>query len=154
MWKDLWVHLEEPEAVLTVFHISAHKVLTSPHPPLPGNQEVDDLTGVCTLATDSLIVTEDRVHRKSSLRSVQVGWRIVKNAGLYLKYSNLVNAVMTCPVCSKQHPRQLPKESGAIHQNSQLVRDWQIDYIDHFPLSEGSKYALSCVDTACGCGLT
>lgn len=30
VWKDIWVYLQEPEAVLTVFHSPAHKALTSP----------------------------------------------------------------------------------------------------------------------------
>ena len=38
MWKDIWVHLQEPSAVLTVFHIPAHEALTA-----PGNQEADVL---------------------------------------------------------------------------------------------------------------
>ena len=41
MWKDIWVHLQEPEAVLTVFHLLAYKVLTP-----PGNQEADALAWV------------------------------------------------------------------------------------------------------------
>lgn len=28
MWKDDWVYLQKPEAVLTVFPIPAHEVLT------------------------------------------------------------------------------------------------------------------------------
>lgn len=38
MWKDVWVHLQKPEAVLTVFHILAHKMLTP-----SDNQEADVL---------------------------------------------------------------------------------------------------------------
>lgn len=38
MWKDIWVHLPEPEAILIVFHILARKVLTS-----PGDQEAGAL---------------------------------------------------------------------------------------------------------------
>ena len=41
MWKDIWVCLQEPEAVLTLFQLPAHKVLT----PL-GNQEVSALAQV------------------------------------------------------------------------------------------------------------
>lgn len=44
MWKDVWVHLQKPEAVLTVFHIPAHKVLTP-----SDNQEPDVLAGVRAL---------------------------------------------------------------------------------------------------------
>lgn len=38
MWKDIWVHRQEPEAVLMVFHFSAYKALTP-----PGDQEADAL---------------------------------------------------------------------------------------------------------------
>lgn len=40
-WKDIWAHLQEPEVVLTVFHIPAHKALTP-----PGNQEADALAQI------------------------------------------------------------------------------------------------------------
>lgn len=30
VWRDIWVPLQEHEAVLTVFHIPAHKALTHP----------------------------------------------------------------------------------------------------------------------------
>lgn len=36
IWKDIWVHLQEPQAVLIIFHVPAHKALTP-----PGNQEAD-----------------------------------------------------------------------------------------------------------------
>ena len=67
-----------------------------------------------------------------------------------LKYTELVNAVTECPVYSIQCPRQLPNESGTTHQSSQPVRNWKIDYIGPLPLSEGSKYALACMDTISG----
>lgn len=41
MWKDIWVDLQEPEAILTVSQVLAHKVL----PPL-GTQEADALAQV------------------------------------------------------------------------------------------------------------
>ena len=53
-------------------------------------------------------------------------------------------------MCSKQDPRQLLKETGAIHWSSQLERDWQTDYFDPLPLGESSKYAWICVDTVSG----
>ena len=34
VWKDIWVHLKENEAVLTAFHILAHEALTH-----SGNQD-------------------------------------------------------------------------------------------------------------------
>lgn len=39
---------------------------------------------------------------------------------------------------------------GAIHQTSQQLSDWQICCIGPFLLSEGSKYALVCMDTVSG----
>lgn len=36
MWKDIWVYLQDPEVVVTVFHILAHKALTA-----LGNQAAD-----------------------------------------------------------------------------------------------------------------
>ena len=38
IWKDICVHLQEPDAVFTLFHVSAHKALI-----LPGNQETATL---------------------------------------------------------------------------------------------------------------
>ena len=38
MCEDICVHLQEPDVVLTVFHILAHNVLTS-----PSDQEADAL---------------------------------------------------------------------------------------------------------------
>lgn len=38
VWRDVWVHRQEPEVVLTVFHILAHKALTP-----SANQEADTL---------------------------------------------------------------------------------------------------------------
>lgn len=76
--------------------------------------------------------------------------RIGNDARLPLKYSGLVKEVIACPVFSQQGPNWLPKESGAIHQSSQHMRDWQIDYSGPLPLSEGSKYAFVSVDTASG----
>ena len=64
------------------------------------------------------------------------------------KYTDLVNVVTSCPVCSKQHLEQLLKESEANNQSYQLVRIWQIDYIGLLPLNEGSKFAVVCMD--CG----
>lgn len=69
------------------------------------------------------------------------------DAKLPLKYSDLVNAATACPVSSKQCPKQLLKESWAIHLGSQLVGDWQIAYVGHLFVSESSKYALVCVDS-------
>lgn len=71
----------------------------------------------------------DWVHRKNGHHCAQMGWCIANDAGVPLKYSDLVNVVTACSLCSKQYPRQLPKESGAIHYSFQLVRDWQVDYM-------------------------
>lgn len=46
---------------------------------------------------------------------------------------------MTGLVCSKQHPRQPPKESGTIHWSFQPVRDHQIEYIGLLSPSERSQ---------------
>ena len=40
MCEDICVHLQEPEMVLTIIHILAHKALTS-----PSKQEADALPG-------------------------------------------------------------------------------------------------------------
>lgn len=44
MWKNIWVHLQEPKVALTVFHAPAHKALIS-----LGNQEADVLAQVQAL---------------------------------------------------------------------------------------------------------
>ena len=90
------------------------------------------------------------MYKKGSHHSAWVGQHVAKDAKLPLKYSDLVNAVTACPVCSTQCPRQLSKGSGAIHWSSQVVRDWQFDNIHSLLLSKGSKNALVSVDTASG----
>lgn len=74
-WKDILVYLKEPEAVLTVFHVLAPKVLTA-----PGDQEADALACVCILATDLTVDTGDLIHRKNSHSRAQVGWHIANIA--------------------------------------------------------------------------
>ena len=92
MWKDIWVHLQGPETFVTAFYIPVHKalnllVIRKLMPLLYTSPHTDPLVGA-TL------------------------WHIARNAKFPLKYSDLVNAVTTCPVCSKQSSRQLPKTSG------------------------------------------
>ena len=41
IWKDIWVRLQESEAILTTFHASARKALKP-----PGKQEADALAQV------------------------------------------------------------------------------------------------------------
>ena len=101
-WKDIWVHLQEPESILTVFHVPAYNALTP-----PGNQEADTLARVEALATDPSVDTEDWGHRKSGHHSARVGSYIAKDAGLSLTYSDLVNAATASPGCSKRCPKQL-----------------------------------------------
>ena len=55
------VHLQEPEAVLTVFHVQGHKA-----PTIPGNQEDDALAQVQALANDASVDTADWLHRKGA----------------------------------------------------------------------------------------
>lgn len=76
------------------------------------------------------------MSRKSGHCSAQVGWLIARDAILLLKYSDLVNVITICHMCAKQHSRQLLRESGVIHQSSQPVKDWHIDYILPLPLTE------------------
>lgn len=69
---------------------------------------------------------------------------------MLLKHNDWVDIVTTHPVCSTQHPEQLPKKSGATYQSCQHVIDRQVDYIGSVPLSVRSKYALGYVETASG----
>ena len=79
-----------------------------------------------------------------------MGWHITKDAGLPLKYSDLVNVVITFLCVLNNTQGDCQRSMGAIHWSSQLVSDWQVDYIGPLPLSKGSKYALVCVDTESG----
>ena len=88
---DIWVCLQEPEAILPVFHVLARKALTP-----PGNQEADALAWVQSLATDPSADTADWMHGKSGHHRAWVGWHIAKDVGLPLKYSDLVNAITAC----------------------------------------------------------
>lgn len=83
------------ESILTVSHILAHKPLTP-----CVNQEADALAQVQTLAIDTLVDIADWLHRKSGHHSTQVEWHVAKDAGLPLKYSDLVNSITACHVCS------------------------------------------------------
>lgn len=38
MWEDIWVYLQEPDVVFTLFHVPAHKALT-----FSGNLKTDIL---------------------------------------------------------------------------------------------------------------
>lgn len=117
--------LQESKAFLTVFHILA-KILTH-----LGNQEADAVAPVQALATDPSVDTADWMHRKNGHCSTWMEWYITKDSRLPWEYNKLVNAVIACHLCSKQHPRQLLKESGVIHWSSQLMRDW-LHYIGLF----------------------
>lgn len=59
MWKNIWDHLQEPKADLTVFHVPAYRVSTP-----PDNKEADDLAKINTLATDLSVVIAEWVHRR------------------------------------------------------------------------------------------
>lgn len=96
----------------------------------PCNQKADALAWLSALETKPLVDTAKWVHRESGLHNAVVGWHIAKDVGLPLKYSDLVNVVIACHVCFKQHPRQLPKDPEAKYQSSQQVRGWQIDDMD------------------------
>lgn len=74
MWKDISVHLQEPETVLAVFSIPAHKALAH-----PDYKEADVLAQVQSLATDPSLNTTDWVHRKSIHCSAWVGWYAAKD---------------------------------------------------------------------------
>ena len=82
----------------------------------------------------------NRLDTQTSHQNTHEEWLIDKDVELSSKYSDLVKAITVCLVCSKQYPR--PKEHDASHQSSQLVRDWQINYIGSFPLSEGFQICL------------
>lgn len=118
MNKPLWGQerrlscLQEPEVVLTIFHVLAHKALT-----LPDNQETDAQAPVWTFATHLSVEIPDWEHGKSSHHSTQVAWHTAKNARMPLKYSDLTNLVTSCPVCFKQLPRTLPKTPGALRRH-------------------------------------
>lgn len=78
-------------------------------------------------------------REKSGHHNDQIKRHIAKDAGLLLKYSDLVNAGKACSVCPEKSPWQMPKESGAVHWSFQPGNDWQIDYGGPFPLNEGSN---------------
>ena len=72
---------------LTVLHVPAHKALIT-----PDNQEAEAL--VIHPAIDRV----DWVHRKSGHYSAPVRWHIARDAGLPLKYTDLINVVTSCCV--------------------------------------------------------
>lgn len=71
--RDIWAHLQEPEADLAVFHVPAHKAST----PL-GNQEADVLAKIYTLATDPSVDMQIGY-------TGQVGTVVPKMDGTYLR---------------------------------------------------------------------
>lgn len=151
MSKPLWgqdicgetcVSIAHPGAVLTVLHVPAHEALTS-----PGSQEGEALAVVPAPDIDPSVDTADGVLRRRD-HMAPGGMVYCQGCRIALKYSDLLQAVTACPVCSEQLPVQLPKKSGAIHRSSPQVRVWQTDDPGHLPLSDGSKYVLARVDTA------
>lgn len=96
------------EAALTGFHAAAHKARIT-----PGNGGADALPQTQALASHPSVGAADWVHRRNGHPSAQVGWRIANDAKLPFEYSDFSNEGTDCPVGSKQHPRQLLKESGA-----------------------------------------
>lgn len=123
MWKTICILLQEAEAVLTVFLIPAHMTLTSPN-----DRKLLFCSGL------SLSRWHFSRHRRLGAQrewppQCPGGWHIAKDDRSLLKYSDLINEVTAGPMCSQWCPRQVPKKSGAIHQSSQLMRNWWIDYI-------------------------
>ena len=109
------------------FHILAYKVLIR-----TGNQDADALAWVQTLETDPLV---DQTHTERNCHSSWVGWHIAKDAGLPSKYSDLVTAVTSCPLCSTQHLMQLLKESET-RLTRVSIGEGLTNWI-YFPISEG-----------------
>ena len=72
--RTLWVHLQEPEVVLTLFHIQTPKA-----PMLHSCQEADALAGVRALA-DTSVATADWGRRRGGHGDAQVGWCIAMGA--------------------------------------------------------------------------
>ena len=75
VWRDIWVHLQEPEAVLAVFHVWGHEALTP-----PDSQKADAPAQGPALATDPSVDTAGWVRRKSGHRHAHMGWRIAQDA--------------------------------------------------------------------------
>lgn len=75
IWKDISIHLQEPETILTVFSVPVHKAL------VPSEyKEADALAQVQSLATDPSLNTTDWVHRKSIHCSAWVVWHTAKDS--------------------------------------------------------------------------
>lgn len=99
----------------------------------PGSKGTDDtgqsgswFSSPDTNLSNSPVGTADGVQRKSSCQSTRVGWHC---QGCWIDLEIQFMSVTACPPCSKQCPRQLQKEPGTLHQNSQPARVWHTDYI-------------------------
>ena len=66
MWEDIWLYFQEPEAVLTAFHVLAQKVL-----PSPDTQEADALAQILAWATNKLTEQPEFSERAGPLAP---GW--------------------------------------------------------------------------------
>lgn len=93
--------------------------------------------------------TVNWVHRKSGHHSARVGWRVARESGLPLKYSDLVN--VGSPILS------VPNHAlGNCHGNpgpftaTSTGKGLQIDHAGPRPLSEACKHALVCVNSTAG----
>ena len=53
-------------------------------------------------------------------------------------------------MCSRRDLHQVPQQRGTIAKELIPLVRWQIDYIGPLPVSEGYRYAMTCVDTAIG----
>lgn len=63
-----------------------------------------------------------------------------------MQMSDVVDTHQQCPVCAETSC-PLPQEDGRIRRGEEPLTCWQVDYIGPLPHSEGSQYALTCVDT-------
>ena len=75
-------------------------------------------------------------------------WAVAHRWGLPLTFEDISRAWQECVMCSKKDLHQVPQQHGAIAKGPIPLIRWQIDYIGPLPVSEGYRYAMTCVDTA------
>ena len=122
------------------------------HLPLasPGNDEADKLAQIHWLEGKPASDVAQWLHQHLLHVGQKTMWAVALWWGLPLTFEEVRRAPQECVVCSTRDLHRVPQQHGIIAKGPIPLVRWQIDYIGPLPVSEGYRYAISCVDTATG----
>jgi len=143
MWLDIWNVVKH--RTVCVYHICGHQPLQS-----LGNDEADTLPRVWWIENSPSENIAHWLHQKLQHAGQKRMWAAAKAWGLPIQLSDIAQACQDCDTCSKMRLRSLPKTTAHLSRGHNPPQWWQVDYIGPLPRSEGSRCALSCINTASG----